>query len=65
MDGIDNPQTVKVHLKTSKTDQVGRGVDVYIGKTNCPLCLLRAVMHYVTTQGSTTGPFLFLSMVSH
>ena len=57
VDRLDNPQTVKVHLKTSKTDQLGRGVDVYIGKTDCPLCPLTAVMHYMTIRDSTPGPF--------
>lgn len=26
-------------------------------KTDCPLCPLTAVMHYMTTRDSTTGPF--------
>jgi len=42
IDCAKNPQTLKVHLKKSKTDQLGKGVDVYIGKTGCLLCPLTA-----------------------
>ena len=52
-----NPQTLKVHLKKSKTDQLGKGVDVYIGKTGCPLCPLTAIIHYISLQGTDPGPF--------
>ena len=62
MDSIDNPQAVKVYLKTSKTDQLGREMDVYISKTDCSLCPLTAVMHYMTIQALKDGPFLFLRM---
>lgn len=57
VDSIDNPQTLKVHLKTSKTDQLGRGVDLYIGKTDCPLCPLKAMLHYMAIQDRSVGPF--------
>ena len=57
MDSLDNPQTVKVSIKTSKTDQLGRRMDVYIGKTDCPFYPLTAVMHYMTIRDSTAGPF--------
>ena len=57
MDSTDNPHTLKVHLKVSKTDQLGRGVDVYVGKTDCPLCPVTAVMHYIALRGPAAGPF--------
>ena len=60
LDSIDNPQTLKVHLKISKTDQLGRGVDVYVGKMDCSLCPLAAMLHYMAIRGPTAGPlFVF------
>ena len=38
IDNPESPQTLQVHLKRSKTDQLGKRVDVFIGKTDCPLC---------------------------
>ena len=43
-----NPQTLRVHLKRLKTDQLGKDVDVFIGKTDCPLCPVAVVMAYMT-----------------
>ena len=60
VDNTDNPQTLKVHLKVSKTDQLGKGVDVYVSKTNGPLCPVTATMHYMTVRGAAAGPFFIL-----
>ena len=57
VDSIECPQTLKIHLKKSKTDQLGRGVDIYIGKTEDPLCPVVAATHYMSMRGSETGPF--------
>ena len=57
MDSLDNPQMLKIHLKTSKTDQLRRGADVYVGRTECPLCPITAVLHYMALRGSTAGSF--------
>ena len=32
-DDTEQPQMLKVHLRKSKVDQLGKGIDVYIGKT--------------------------------
>jgi len=34
IDYVENPQSLKVHLKKFKTDQLGKGVDVFIRKTD-------------------------------
>ena len=60
VDNTDNPLILKVHLKVSKTDQLGKGVDVYVGKTNCPLCPVTATLHYMTVRGAAAGPFFIL-----
>ena len=57
IDDRSNPSMLKVHLKKSKMDQAGRGVDVFVGRTNGPLCPLVAVLSYITVRGATAGPF--------
>jgi len=40
----DHPQVLKVYLKKSKVHQLGKCVDMYIGKTNCYLCPVTVAM---------------------
>ena len=51
------PQALRVTLKKSKTDQLGKGVDVFVGKTGCPLCPVAAVLAYMASRGPLPGPF--------
>jgi len=57
IDNTEDPQLLKVHLKKFKADQLGKGVDVYIGRTDCPLCPVVAIMQYMAIQDSKEGPF--------
>ena len=61
IDDVHNPQSLRVHLKRSKTDQLGKGVDVYIGKTDGPLCPVTAVMTYMAIRGPAPGSFFKLA----
>ena len=61
LDSVLEPTTLKIHLKKSKTDQLKKGVDVYIGKTNCPLCPVGAGVDYMSIRGSDPGPFFKFS----
>ena len=36
------PTSLRLRLRKSKTDQLGNGVDVYVGRTDSPLCLVGA-----------------------
>ena len=57
---IDNPQSPQVsviHLKVSKIDQQGEGVDVFISRTNTPVCAVAAVLAYMAIRGTAGGPF--------
>lgn len=56
-DNIEHPQMIKIHLKKSKVDQLGKGVDVFLGKTGCHLCPVTAAIQYMTVRGSAPGPF--------
>lgn len=61
---VDNsklPKVLKVHLKKSKTDQLGKGVDVFIGRTGGPLCPVEAVTAYVSARGTAAGIFFRFS----
>ena len=57
IDSTEDPQSLKVHLRRSKVDQLGKGVDVYIGKMDCPLCPVVAIMRYMAVCGPKGGPF--------
>ena len=53
----ESPSLVRVHLSFSKCDQLGRGVDVFLGATGDELCPVVAVTSYARRCGSAPGPF--------
>ena len=57
IDNRTNPRAIKVHLRRSKTDQFGNGVDVVIGKTGDALCPVPAVCAFMAERGTSPGPF--------
>ena len=57
VDNSHSPKTLRVRLKRSKTDQLGAGVEVFVGKTGCRLCPVASVMAYMIVRGSEEGPF--------
>ena len=60
LDSINNLQSLKIYLKKR------RGVNVYVGKTDCPLCPLTTVVHYMALQGvQGLVHLLFSRMVPH
>ena len=48
---VDAPTVVKVNLKRSKTDQMGKGVDVFIGATGSDIFLVAEIVQYVKLRG--------------
>ena len=42
------PSMVKFHLRRSKCDQVGKGVDVVVGRTGTDLCPVHAIVAYIS-----------------
>ena len=48
---------VRVFLKRSKTDQFGRGTEVFLGATGNDICPVRAVSAYVARQGTSPRAF--------
>lgn len=53
----DNPTVLRVHLKCSKCDQFGQGVDVVVGNTGSAICPVKAVSEYISQRGDCEGPF--------
>ena len=57
VDNLAQPSMLRIHLKVSKTDTFGRGVDMVIGKTtNNLLCPIRAMLDNLLASGSGQGP---------
>lgn len=57
VDSTQSPTSIKIQLKRSKTDQLGQGVDIFVGKTGCPICPVAAVTVYMVRRGNNRGPF--------
>ena len=53
----EDNRTLRVFLKRSKTDQLMRGTEVFIGATGDDLCPVRATRHYVLRRGTSPGAF--------
>ena len=55
------PSMVQIHLRRSKCDQFGAGVDIIVGRTGLVLCPVAAVVDYVRVRGDRAGPFFIRS----
>lgn len=53
----EDGRVIRVFLKRSKTDQFGRGTEVFIGSTDDELCPVRAVRRYTALRGTSPGAF--------
>ena len=47
VDNHESPSVIRIHLRRSKTDQFGRGVDIYLGATGDELCPVAALLAYL------------------
>jgi len=47
---------VRIHLKTSKCDQFGRGADIFLGRTGDPVCPVAAVLAFMVIRGTRPSP---------
>ena len=56
VDDRENPSLLQVHLKISKTDQLRKGTDIYIGKTDDDICPVAAVLAFLAVRGKIPGP---------
>ena len=60
VDNQENPSVIRIHLQKSKTDQFGRGVDIYMGRTGEDLCPMSALLAYLAVRGKESGPLFRL-----
>ena len=51
------PAMVRVHLKCSKCDQLGKGVDVFVGRTDSDVCPVTLILSFVRRTDRVRGPF--------
>ena len=60
IDSRQNPQVLTILIRRSKTDQLGLGTRLYLGRTGNILCPVSAVLAYLAIRPSTPGPlFIF------
>ena len=64
VDDYNNPSTVVVSIKQSKTDPLGKGTTITLGATQNTLCTIEALLPYLARRGSQPGP-LFISENQH
>ncbi len=51
VDDRRNPSYIEVHVKASKTDIFRKGAFIYLGKTECDLCPVSAILAYMCGAG--------------
>ena len=56
IDDPAQPSMLRVTIKQSKTDPFRKGVQLFVGRTSSPLCLVAAVLDYLTVRGTEPGP---------
>ena len=64
VDSVQNPKILKVHLKVSKCDQFGNGIDIFLGCIESPMCPVSAALSYMAIHGPAPGPFFPFKMVA-
>lgn len=58
----DNPDHMSIRIKVSKTDPFRSGQTIMVGKTNQPVCPVKAMKSYFSLRNSTPGPlFIYAS----
>lgn len=57
VDCTENPQVIRVRIKTSKTNPFRVGADIFIGRTDNDLCPVAAVLAFMALRGPGPGPF--------
>ena len=50
------PTIISLHLRRSKTDQFGKGVDIHLGRTRQDVCPVIALLAYLAVRGGVDGP---------
>ena len=56
IDDPRKPTMVRLTIKQSKTDPFRKGIELFVGKTACPLCPVAALLDYLLARGREPGP---------
>ena len=56
VDSLSEPSAIHIHLRRSKIDQYGQGVDIYLGRTEGDICPVTVLLSYLGIRGSSGGP---------
>ena len=56
IDSHTSPSVVRIHLRRAKTDPFGKGVFIYLVRTQLPLCPVVAVLNYLVVRPPGEGP---------
>ena len=65
VDCVERPLMIRVHLRMSKCDQFGQGVDVFLGRVDSPVCPVAAVLAYIAIRGSAVVQLSFSDISSN
>ena len=57
VDNQENPQMLRIHLRSQSVDQFGVGSDIIVGRTGSMLCPVTAMLSFITIRGNSPGPF--------
>jgi len=60
LDSRNNPRLIAVSIKQSKTNPFRKGVTLYLGATNHPVCPVSCILPYLALRNKQPGP-LFLT----
>ena len=58
VDNYQNPSPIRIHLKSSKTDQFGKGTNILLARTKDQLCPVAALLHWLVQRGNAPGPLV-------
>ena len=56
VDAEANPSSLRVHIKSSKTDPFRQGCFIYLGRGQASLCPISAILTYLHRRGPSSGP---------
>ena len=60
IDCKEDPRILQIYIKQSKTDPFRKGVKLSLGRTDCAVCPVSAILAYLGIRGAQPGP-LFLT----
>ena len=56
-----DPSVMRIRVKASKTDQLHKGIDLYIDRTGDTLCPMAAMLVFLAARGTAPGPLFRFS----